>query len=753
MFLKSNFKIIFMILYFLTHLACNEKIIETTLIDPLPEGENEEIIEEVDNYAIEPNQPVVNDPLPEEIEDEKVEVDQLNTETEYESLERFTKSQKGPFYIDSDVFIQEMIIENHDFVLSGDLHLVKVIDNLGSFIFPKRLNSSYVDIRVNGYYFNEVTGLPSNSTISLGSYSSLTDNNIPSINILTTLAQKRIRNLIKNEKLSFEEAEAQAKEEVLHIFHIEEEIKNFDELRIEGNSSGDAVLLAISVILQGNLNTAELSNLIAKIREDLSDNGVIDSEEIHDQICGQTRSLDPISIRENLLEFYQLINREEITIPLFEDYLDSDCNGILNKNDSESFIFFNIKVHPGLLNEKKDYSIYPFQNQLWVMGSDLPNLKTSSNFLDFEDFESGDFNHLHSPIMFTLEDNLHLVGGWQILNAPLNDARDFNHSGETPISSLGHYTINSELEINEIVNPYFNHMSDDPETNYRMYEEFLLSGLESVLLYDFFSSDSHELLNYDNKIYLIKKSDRLPSGSSLRSYWYSTVLSPDLEWESDDITDFLERCSDRPSRWGPHPCLNIISFNNEIYVLARESFRVDDEDGFQEEIPEEEIPENVSNPFRPERYRTPFNDERESLRRTPSETLTYRVKLIKYDPLNEETPLTEENIFTIDTEEFHRYEEQYFTLYEDMLIITNSNTSLMTYSNDGETWIDIHHPYRSPAEPGSKQNYISHKPIVFRNMIHLMGGSQNSNPEYNGVVYGYFKYYYDYLREMGLLSE
>jgi hypothetical protein len=62
----------------------------------------------------------------------------------------------------------------------------------------------------------------------------------------------------------------------------------------------------------------------------------------------------------------------------------------------------------------------------------------------------------------------------------------------------------------------------------------------------------------------------------------------------------------------------------------------------------------------------------------------------------------------------------------------------MSYSNDGETWRDIHHPYRSSAEPGSKQNYIYHEPIVFRNMIHLIGGSQYPKPEYKGGFYNFF---------------
>jgi hypothetical protein len=91
---------------------------------------------------------------------------------EFTNPELPSKSQKGPFYMDSQIIIQELTEELEP---NGNLFINRTEDNLGSFDLPNNLGSHYIETSVTGYYFDETTGEASDGMISLSSYSSLTD--------------------------------------------------------------------------------------------------------------------------------------------------------------------------------------------------------------------------------------------------------------------------------------------------------------------------------------------------------------------------------------------------------------------------------------------------------------------------------------------------------------------------------------------------------------------------------------------------
>lgn len=336
-----------------------------------------------------------------------------------------SKVEKGPFAQDSVVQIQEL---NQNFQLNGNVYVVSVEDHLGSFTLPSNLKSPLIEVKSTGFYFNEITGLLSSAQLTLGSYSSIEDHISPNINLLTTLAQRRIKQLVTQENMTFLKAEQQAKIEVLKAFHIPQiDIKNFDELTIMGNSHGDAILLAISVSLQGNLLEGELSKFISNIREDLQDNGKIDSKEIYDQICQQTQSLSPIIIRENLIRFYDSIKLKNYQIPFFEDYLDSDCDGIINAKDEESLIS-SLRSKPDFFNQAYKISLANFQDKVWAYsGSSSQGMQPLSGLYYSEDLatwnkvkskwknDNENLDLLNIPIinshLFSHEDKLWIYGG------------------------------------------------------------------------------------------------------------------------------------------------------------------------------------------------------------------------------------------------------------------------------------------------------------------------------------------------------
>lgn len=73
--------------------------------------------------------------------------------------------EKGPFVQGSTVMIYEL---NDNFSPTGKSFKTEMLDDKGSFSLPDlELKSKYVQVSVSGYYFDEITGDLSKSTLSL----------------------------------------------------------------------------------------------------------------------------------------------------------------------------------------------------------------------------------------------------------------------------------------------------------------------------------------------------------------------------------------------------------------------------------------------------------------------------------------------------------------------------------------------------------------------------------------------------------
>ena len=104
---------------------------------------------------------------------------------------------------------------------SRDYHNTQILDNSGYFFANGlNLNSSFVTLRADGFYFNEVCGEPSNAQITLNAITDL--NNVPAVNVntLTHLEKARVEYLVPN-GTSFSKAKEQALKEVLYTFSID----------------------------------------------------------------------------------------------------------------------------------------------------------------------------------------------------------------------------------------------------------------------------------------------------------------------------------------------------------------------------------------------------------------------------------------------------------------------------------------------------------------------------------------------------
>ena len=211
--------------------------------------------------------------------------------------------QKGPFVQGSSVTVFDL---RDDLTQTGISFNTQINDNKGSFSLEGiTLSSGYVTLRADGFYFNEVSGAASKSQITLYALADADDKGNVNINILTHLEKARVEYLIKNGK-SFSEAKAQAQKEVLKIFSIEKnDITTSESLNITGGGNDNAILLAVSAIVQGFRSEGDLTELLSNISNDIREDGILNEGDLGSQLVSHALYLDTASIRENLVMKYQ----------------------------------------------------------------------------------------------------------------------------------------------------------------------------------------------------------------------------------------------------------------------------------------------------------------------------------------------------------------------------------------------------------------------------------------------------------------
>lgn len=183
--------------------------------------------------------------------------------------------QKGPFLNGTSISVSEF---SEEWVPTGRNFSTQITDNKGTFeLLNVTLISPYVELEADGFYYNEVTDENATAQLTLYALSDLSDTNSLNVNVLTHLERNRVKHLIAN-GLSFSEAKSQSQSEILSLFEIDkEDVSTSELLDITKQGDDNAILLAVSVILQGNLSVSELSELLANISTDLREDGLLDN--------------------------------------------------------------------------------------------------------------------------------------------------------------------------------------------------------------------------------------------------------------------------------------------------------------------------------------------------------------------------------------------------------------------------------------------------------------------------------------------
>ena len=181
-------------------------------------------------------------------------------------------AQKGPFVKGSAVTVRSIdckTLEFTDQVFEGTVKSDK-----GDFALDSvALDTSCAVVEVTGKYLNEVTGKKTKGELTLRALTDLKDRENVNVNLLTNLEYERVMYLVKEKNKTLAKAKTQAESEVLAAFDIKGEIDEFENLNVFESGDGNAALLAVSVMMQGDADADGLAKRLDKFDDSFAESG------------------------------------------------------------------------------------------------------------------------------------------------------------------------------------------------------------------------------------------------------------------------------------------------------------------------------------------------------------------------------------------------------------------------------------------------------------------------------------------------
>lgn len=246
--------------------------------------------------------------------------------------------QKGPFAIGSQIIVNELDVNLN---ATSKSYSAQTSDNLGNFTVSSAVTTNMVEIIGSGFYMDEITGKLGTSQIQLRGIADLSINTKPTVNVLTTLQQPRLKALIAQGK-TYAVANTQSQNEVLAAFGINAAkitaISPFYSMKINGTTDSDSVLLAVSVTLSqmasnaaginGSNQSAELSNYINTLAVELAATGTSSNAAFAAAKNAAQIAVNLPGVRSNL-ETYYANQTLTMAAPKFEEWIDKSGSGNL----------------------------------------------------------------------------------------------------------------------------------------------------------------------------------------------------------------------------------------------------------------------------------------------------------------------------------------------------------------------------------------------------------------------------------------
>lgn len=272
--------------------------------------------------------------------------------------------QKGQFIKGSTISAYAL---NDKLIATGESFPSVIKDDLGSFAISAEVAAPYLELQAEGYYFVENTGETSTAPIYLNAIVNSLQKKV-NINLLTTITSGRIKKLI-NDGQSFNSAKKQAEKEIMNIFsaYSKDVTIGFEEMNISEDGKSNAVLLAISCLIQEDRNAGEIQKLISDISSDLEADGNL-SDKLLNDIFNENRSVSIPDVVRNLIKYYNNNGIDDFKIPPFYAILKKEYSSgfhIISLGDNLSTDGFDMDVQGGT----KEYYAISYDN--FVTESDV----------------------------------------------------------------------------------------------------------------------------------------------------------------------------------------------------------------------------------------------------------------------------------------------------------------------------------------------------------------------------------------------
>jgi Fibrobacter succinogenes major domain (Fib_succ_major). len=228
-------------------------------------------------------------------------------------------SQKGPFVTGSVVTVQEL--DGITLKQTGKSFKGSIKSDKGDFAIKDiNLESQYAILEANGYYRDEISGKKSSGTVTLRAFTDLSNRKTVNINLLTHLEYERVMYLVTEKKKSIAEAKEQAEKEILASFAIEGEFAESEDLNIFKSGDGNAALLAVSVLMQSDVDVAGLTERMGEFSIALAEGGSWDDADtktaIADWACDVDLKGTIANVRKNVENW-----KYADSVPSFEKYV------------------------------------------------------------------------------------------------------------------------------------------------------------------------------------------------------------------------------------------------------------------------------------------------------------------------------------------------------------------------------------------------------------------------------------------------
>lgn len=229
-------------------------------------------------------------------------------------------AQKGQFIKGSTITAYAL---NDKLFATGESFPSSIKDDLGSFTVSAEVAAPYIELKAEGYYFVENTGETSTAPIYLNALVSSSQEKV-NVNLLTSLTSERIKRLIHEGK-SFDAAKKQAEKELISVFSFQQEnvTLGFEEMNISEDGNSNAVLLAISCLIQEGRNAGEVQKVISDISSEFEANGSL-SEKLLNEIFDEYRQVSVSDVVGNLIAYYDKNGIANFKIPPFYAMLDKE---------------------------------------------------------------------------------------------------------------------------------------------------------------------------------------------------------------------------------------------------------------------------------------------------------------------------------------------------------------------------------------------------------------------------------------------